>query len=164
MMDKFKTMKKIVNLSVLVDILMIMLFSFIMTTNGEMEKDREKNAATMKALQNQNATLEKLLEKDCHYVVIKLAGGLGELRSFEIEDQEETESITFSNDNREQAQKQLLTYLEDKKPREDKLFLIFNYDGKNAWARDVSIVQSVVQTIKEDIPVYYLENNVTDFQ
>ena len=34
-MDKFMTMKKIVNLSVLVDILMIMLFSFIMTTNGE---------------------------------------------------------------------------------------------------------------------------------
>ena len=60
-MDKFMTMKKIVNLSVLVDILMIMLFSFIMTTNGEIKKDKENSAATIKELQNEECTTQKRL-------------------------------------------------------------------------------------------------------
>ncbi len=163
-MDKFMTMKKIVNLSVLVDILMIMLFSFIMTTNGEIKKDRENSAATIKALQNENAALEKIISKDCQYMVIKLAGGLGELRSFEIEYQDETESITFSNDKREEAREQLITYLEEKNLPKEKVLIVFNYDGKNAWARDVSIVQNVIQNIKKETPLFYLENNVSDFQ
>ncbi len=163
-MDKFMTMKKIVNLSVLVDILMIMLFSFIMTTNGEIKKDKENSAATIKELQNENAALEKIISKDCQYMVIKLAGGLGELRSFEIAYQDETESITFSNDKREEAREQLITYLKEKNLSEEKVLIVFNYDGKNAWARDVSIVQNAIQNIKKETPLFYLENNVSDFQ
>ena len=97
-------------------------------------------------------------------MVIKLAGGLGELRSFEIAYQDETESITFSNDKREEAREQLIAYLKEKNLSEEKVLIVFNYDGKNAWARDVSIVQNAIQNIKKETPLFYLENNVSDFQ
>ena len=194
-------LKKIINLSPLVDILMIVIFWYIMMSNQTIENNQEAAREEMEAmrteyeasaelmnqekdilllekevlrqeiethlennaelgnqlqeLKNANENLEMLLEQSSSYVYIRLYDGLNKNRIVEVHYEAELiDKFIFSSGESVYLEQKLTNRVSQyAKQGEQRLAVIFIYEGSNAFYTDITHIQNVLYTLRSDMGI-----------
>lgn len=152
--SKSTTRKRIVNLSVLVDVLMIMIFSFIMQSSTSAQVQKETYKEELQKYQDE-------LEKQSTTLIMSLSGGLENTRTITFEYQGQTDVVTFNSDSRKTMQDRIVAYLKEKNTDDNSLFVTFFYDGGKAYALDVSMIENAVKEARSEKAFSFMMKNAS---
>ncbi len=186
-MRKRSMVRKIINLSPLVDVFMIVIFWYIMfssqnlknqeqefqktidsfeKTLSEMEAECEENTALkqqIKSLERENERMTAVMEYEGRYILLWFSGGLTDQREVKVILEENTQELSFSSEDREKGEfsAKLKTILEKYFGTGKRCNVIFLYDGGNSYARDIAAMETTILTLQKEQYFVYTKINLS---
>lgn len=190
-MRKRSTIRKIINLSPLVDVFMIVIFWYIMfssqnlknqeqefqetinnleKTLSELGAESEKNAASLELLKHQKESLEMenermaaVMEYEGRYILLWFSGGLTDQREIKVIFDGTTEELSFSSEDREKGEfsARLKTILEKYFGAGKRCNVIFLYDGSNSYSRDIAAIEATILKLQKQQYFVYTKVNLS---
>lgn len=163
-MKKHPIGKKIVNMSVLLDVLMIMIFYYMITCKIQMNHQQEAAKADTTYYEQQldkvtteNEKLKDTLQCKIYTVTISLLFYGDNHRSIEIaqSNQESPEVFTFDDATMEKTISSVYTFLSTLMEQSSNAFhLELCYNGNTVYAKDVRAIAAMINQLRNEADKY----------
>lgn len=163
-MKKHPIGKKIVNMSVLLDVLMIMIFYYMITYKIQMNQQQEAAKADTTYYEQQldkvtteNEKLKDTLQCKIYTVTISLLFYGDNHRSIEIaqSNQESPEVFTFDDATMEKTISSVYTFLSTlMEQSSDAFHLELCYNGNTVYAKDVRAIAAMINQLRNEADKY----------
>lgn len=112
-------------------------------------------------LKTENERLSALMEQEGQYLVLQLTNGFEKLRILEITYKENTERLTFTDDEREKMKSNLENTILNYLANNERLSVLFLYDGDNSYSRDTSAIEAALEKLQKEQYFVYTKMNLS---